>query len=128
MHGLSRSPVVPPGLSVHKCRAARCASLPLTHPSTAASALCESSPPQLPMSDPPSGLNECFFFNSLVVRLPYSLIFGKFWLFFVFEFVVVLLLVVQGSKMFLPTPPFWPEVLLILIMNNSKQLSLSLHK
>ena len=37
---------------------------------------------------------ECFFFNSLVVGLPYSLIFWQFWLFFVFKFVVVLLLVV----------------------------------
>ena len=33
-------------------------------------------------------------FNSLVVRLPYSLIFWQFWLFFVFKFVVFLLLVV----------------------------------
>ena len=26
---------------------------------------------QLPVSTPPTGLGECFFFNSLVVRLPY---------------------------------------------------------
>ena len=52
------------------------------------------SPPQLPISAPPTCLGEYFFFNSLVVRLPYSLIFWKFWLFFVFKFVVVLLLVV----------------------------------
>ena len=48
----------------------------------------------LPISAPPTGLDECFFFNSLVVRLPYSSIFCQFWLFFVFKFVVVLLLVV----------------------------------
>ena len=42
----------------------------------------------------PSCLNECFFFNSLVVGLPYSSTFCQFWLFFVFKFVVVLLLVV----------------------------------
>ena len=30
---------------------------------------------QLPISAPPTGLDECFFFDSLVVGLPYSLIF-----------------------------------------------------
>ena len=35
----------------------------------------------LPVSAPPTGLDECFFFISLVVRLPYSLIFCQFWLF-----------------------------------------------
>ena len=70
---------------------------------------CESSPPQLPVSGPPTGLDECFFFNSLVVRFPCNTIFCQFWLFFVFKF-VVLLLVVQGSKANLPTPPSWPEV------------------
>ena len=44
----------------------------------------ESSPPWLPISTPPTGLDECFFFNSLVVGLLYSLIFWKFWLFCVF--------------------------------------------
>ena len=38
---------------------------------------CELSPPQLPVSAPPTSLGECFFFNSLVVRLPYSSIFGS---------------------------------------------------
>ena len=51
--------------------------------------------PALPqvISSPPNGLDECFFFNSLVVGLPNSLIFCQFWLFFVFKFVVVLLLI-----------------------------------
>ena len=40
---------------------------------------------QLPVSDPPTSLDECFFFISLVVRLPYSSIFCEFWLFFVFK-------------------------------------------
>ena len=53
---------------------------------------------------PPASLDECFFFNSLVVRLPYSWIFCQFWLFFVFKF-VVLLLVVQGGKVYLLTLP-----------------------
>ena len=38
-------------------------------------------------------------------------IFWQFWLLFVFKFVVVLLLVVQGSKACLPTPPSWLAVL-----------------
>ena len=41
----------------------------------------ESSLPWLPISAPPTRLDECFFFNSLVVRLPYSLTFWQFWLF-----------------------------------------------
>ena len=39
----------------------------------------------LPVSAPPTGLDECFFFISLVVGLPYSLIFCQFWVFFVFK-------------------------------------------
>ena len=39
----------------------------------------------LPVSAPPTSLDECFFFISLVVGLPYSLIFCQFWLFFVFK-------------------------------------------
>ena len=46
---------------------------------------CASSPPQLPVFVPPTSLNECFFFNSLVVRFPYSSILCQFWLFFVFK-------------------------------------------
>ena len=34
----------------------------------------------LPVSAPPTGLDECLFFISLVVGLPYSLIFCQFWL------------------------------------------------
>ena len=45
----------------------------------------ESCLPQLPVSAPPTGLDKCFFFISLVVGLPYSLIFCQFWLFFVFK-------------------------------------------
>ena len=61
----------------------------------------------LPIPASPTSLDECFFFNSLAVRLPYSSIFWPFWLFFVFEFVVVLLLVVQGGTVCLPMPPSW---------------------
>ena len=45
----------------------------------------ESCPPWLPISAPPIGLDERFFFISLVVGLPYSSIFCQFWLFFVFK-------------------------------------------
>ena len=47
--------------------------------------------PRLHVAALPAGLDECFFFNSLVVRLPYKSIFCQLWLFFVFKFVVVLL-------------------------------------
>ena len=39
----------------------------------------------LPFSAPPTGLDECFFFNSLVVGLPYSLVFCQFCFFFFFN-------------------------------------------
>ena len=45
---------------------------------------CKSCPPWLPVSAPPTGLDECFFI-SLVVGLPYSSIFCQFLLFFVFK-------------------------------------------
>ena len=46
---------------------------------------CKSSLPWLPISAPPTGLDECFFFISLVVGLPYRSTFCQFWLFFVFK-------------------------------------------
>ena len=64
---------------------------------------CKSSLTLLPVSSPHTGLDKCFF-NSLVVRFPYSLILWQFWLFFVFKFIVVLLLVVQGGTVCLPMP------------------------
>ena len=63
---------------------------------------------QLPISAPPTSLGECFF-NSLVVGVPCSLIFWQCLLFIVFRLVVILL-VMQGSKAFLPTSPSWPEL------------------
>ena len=65
---------------------------------------------RLPVSAPPTGLDECFFFISFVVGLPYSSTFCQFWLFFVFKFVVVLLLVVRGGTVCLPTLLPWLEV------------------
>ena len=69
---------------------------------------CLFSPAHLPISTSPTILDECFFFNSLVVRLSCSLIFWHFWLFYVFKFVV--LFVVWGSKVYVPMPPSWLEV------------------
>ena len=43
-----------------------------------------SSPPQMSLSAPPLSLDEYFFFNSLVVGLPYSSIFWQLWLVFLF--------------------------------------------
>ena len=42
----------------------------------------------LPISIPPTGLDKCFFVISLVVGLPYSMIFCQLWLFFVFKFLL----------------------------------------
>ena len=55
------------------------------------------------------GLVDCFS-NSLVVRVPCHSIFWHFWLFFDFRLVVILLLVVRGSKGLLPIPPSWLEL------------------
>ena len=46
---------------------------------------CKSSLPWLPVSTPPTGLDECVFFISLVVALPYSSIFCQFLLFLVLK-------------------------------------------
>ena len=113
LHGLSHSPVAPPGLSAQQCGTAHSTSYHLARSSSCRLAVSPLHPscPSLPH---PTCLNECFFFNSLVARLPYSLIYWQFWLFFYFKFVAVLLLVVvQGGKVYLPMPPSWPEVSLV---------------
>ena len=46
---------------------------------------CHKSSTQLLVSATVTGLDESFFFNSLVVELPYSSIFLQVWLFFVFK-------------------------------------------
>ena len=84
-------------------------------PSPPAAALPRVLSAQLPISAPPTGSHEYCFFNSLVIGLPYSLIFWQFWLVFVFKFVVVLVLVVQGGTVCLPTPPSWPELISVFI-------------
>ena len=86
LHGVSHSPAVPPGLSSFECgttcstshRRLDCLGPPATTLPQVLSA-------QLPISTPPTSLDECFFFISLVVQLPYSLIFCQFWLLFVFK-------------------------------------------
>ena len=80
--GLSRSPVVPPGLCARGC-GTTCS----TCHHLATSPLCPDA-----CLHPSCCLGECFFFNSLVVRLPHSLIFCQSGYFF--KFIVVLLLVV----------------------------------
>ena len=63
----------------------------------------------LPVSAPPTCLDECFF-NSFIVGIPWTLILWQFWLFIVFQLVVIFHLIVQGSEGFLPMPPFYPEL------------------
>ena len=88
MHCLSRPPVVPPSLSAYKCGTAHSTSLNL-----AMSLLCPAA-----RLHPPTGLDECFFFSSFVVRLPYSSIVWQFWLFCVFKFFVVLFCYVKRQR------------------------------
>ena len=108
LHHLSHSLVVHPSLSAQECGTAQSKIPCLTGFSSRHLAM---SPLHLvPISTPPSGLDEYFFFNSLVVGLLYSSIFWQLWLSFVFKFVVVLLLVVRGGTVYLPMPPSWPEV------------------
>ena len=68
---LLHSPTIPPGLSVCECGATGsvscCTACPIPHQLPSCR---ESSPPQLPISATPAGLDECFFFISLVVGLP----------------------------------------------------------
>ena len=102
VRSLSYTPIVTPGLSTRKCGAARSTSHHLACPGPPAATLPWVLLLWMPMSHPRTGVDECFFFNSLVVRLPYSSIFWHFWLIFVSKFVVVLLLVVQAGKVYLP--------------------------
>ena len=89
------------------------ASLPLLHHCHTMSSL-----PQLPSSAPPIHLDEYFFFKSLVVRLPYSLVFWHLWSFLVLKLVMIPLTVVRGGKVCVPIPPSWPEVHNVLIFKN----------
>ena len=96
------SPAIPPSLSMWACGAAGSAShhlvgsasyslaCPIPQSATTwlgplAATLLQVLAAWLPISAPRTGLDECLFFMSLVVRLPHSLIFCQFWLFFVFK-------------------------------------------
>ena len=99
--GLSCSPVVPPGVFAHKHGTALSSSLCLAlsplHPSC----------PSPPLLSVWINVSSC---NSLTVGLIYSSIFWQFWWFSICKLVVVLLLVVQGSKAYLTTPQSWLEI------------------
>ena len=81
----------PLGLSVRECGArgllvVRLPALFVPHSASLGPAMATgvlSTP--LPVSAPPTGLDECFFFISLVVGLPCGSICCQFWLFFVFK-------------------------------------------
>ena len=77
-HGLSHSPVAPPSLSTHEWENNQSASHCLTCLGQSP-ALLQVLSAWLPISAPPTSLDECFFI-SLVVRIPCSLIFWQFWL------------------------------------------------
>ena len=75
------------GLSPGPPAAALEASCSFAHPAPQSSTLL--GPPAAALlqvlSAPLTGLDECVFFISLVVGLPYSLVFYQLWLFFVFK-------------------------------------------
>ena len=77
----SLSPGPPAAASQASCSFARPAPQYATSLGPPAAALPRVLSAQLPVSAPPTSLDECFFFNSLVVGLPYSSIFCQFWLF-----------------------------------------------
>ena len=85
-----------------------------THSTAAAASLCYIRSPPLSIPTlhlcPLYCLHECGFFKSLVVGLPHSLIFWRFWVLFVLRLVVILLVVVQGGEACLRAPPSWLEV------------------
>ena len=105
--GLSHSPFVPPGLSTHKCGAAHSPSQHLFWSSSCLSQVLTTLAVCLSLLLIGVWMTISSF-KSLVVRLPYSSIFWQFWLFFAFK--LVIFLVVQGSKVYLPMPPSWLEV------------------
>ena len=82
LHGRSRSQLVPPGLSAHEYGTTQSAICCLA--GSSATALLGVLSTWLPISAPPTSLDECFFFNSLVIRLPCHLIFCQFWGWFLF--------------------------------------------
>ena len=62
---------------------------------------------QLPNSASPTSLDECFLFGC---QTSIQLNFLTVLVVLVFKFVVILVLVVQGSQVYLPMPLSWPEV------------------
>ena len=67
--------------------------------------------PWLPVSTPPTGLDECFFFISLVVGLPCGSVFCQFWLFFYFKLFLSFFLLCEEApcvylRLHLGFPPF----------------------
>ena len=100
LRGLSRFPVPAP-LSARKCGTVRSASRCLTPLALQLLPCCASSPPWLPVSTPPTSLNECFFFNSLVVWHPYRSVFWQFWLFLFLNLLLSFWLCEEAQRIYL---------------------------
>ena len=80
------------------CQLQPCPPRSTIHHLTGSTSRCRLST-QLRVSIPPTHLDECVFFNSLVVGLPYSLIFCQFSLFFVFKFLLSFSWFLRGGSM-----------------------------
>ena len=93
---------VPPGLSMSECGAAGAASGLTACPvlSTIRQSLGPVASPVCldARLRPPTGLDECFFFISLVFRLPCGSIFCQFWLFFVFQLLLSFFWLCEGRS------------------------------
>ena len=84
------------------------------------SAAAASSPPVC-YSTPPTRLDGCGSFRSLVVGLPYSLIFRWFWILLVLRSVILSMLVQGGKHVYLRLHPDWksPVILTLLFLMDS---------
>ena len=96
LRGMSLGP--PDAASLASCSFAHPTPQSTTSLSQPATALLQVLSARLPISAPPTGLDECFFFISLVVGLPYSSIFCQFWLFFVFKLLLSVLSLIHISE------------------------------
>ena len=105
LHSLSRSPVVPPGLSAHKCGTAHSASC---CPPQSSSHCLTASPLHPSCSSPPLllVLRNVSSFSPWLLDFHTVQFSGSSGYFFYLIFV----LVVQGGTVYLPMPPSWPGI------------------
>ena len=100
---LSHSPVTPPSLSAYKCETSRSTS---SHLATCPLHPCFPSPTLLP------SLDECLFFNSLVVDFHTVRVSGSSGCFLFLNWLLSFYWLCKEKKAYLPIPPCWLEAAL----------------